>query len=304
MVKPDVYDRVAQLDFDSTDRAKERVVKCNLCHSSDFWLATRRDRYGYAVDFNICPCCGLGFLSPRLTAEEYGRFYQDIYRPLVSAYHGRLIDAVTVQDEQRQYTANLLTFLEPVLSGKKIETLLDIGGSTGVVAEGVVKAFGCRGLVLDPSPDELEQAQAKGLETVCGLLEDYDETQAGVIDFALLCQTIDHLLDIMSSLKKIHSILADDGFFYVDIVDFTTIMRREGDVEEAVKIDHPYYLIRSTMEAYLAKTGFEIVANTVLPDGHHVGYLCQKAQPVGTINYAGVGEFVNEVRALVDGVSS
>ena len=40
-----------------------------------------------------------------MTADAYGRFYDGIYRPLVSAFHGRLIDAATIQAEQREYAA-------------------------------------------------------------------------------------------------------------------------------------------------------------------------------------------------------
>ena len=54
----------------------------------------------------MCRRCGLGFLSPRLTAAEYGHFYEDVYRPLVCAYHGRRIDAETVQVDQRGYAAS------------------------------------------------------------------------------------------------------------------------------------------------------------------------------------------------------
>ena len=68
----------------------------------------------------MCRRCGLGFLSPRLTAAEYGAFYEDVYRPLVSAFHGRRIDAETVQDDQRGYAAELVELLRarPRLAGR------------------------------------------------------------------------------------------------------------------------------------------------------------------------------------------
>ena len=101
----------AVIAYDYDAREKEAVTACNLCGATDFAELSRRDRYGYDATLLMCRRCGLGFLSPRLTAAEYGRFYEDVYRPLVSAYHGRRIDAETVQDDQRGYAAELVEFL-------------------------------------------------------------------------------------------------------------------------------------------------------------------------------------------------
>ena len=69
-----------------------------------------------------------------MTAQAYGRFYDGVYRPLVSAFHGRLIDAHTIQAEQREYAVERAAFLRPFVAGAGLGTMLDIGGSTGVVA--------------------------------------------------------------------------------------------------------------------------------------------------------------------------
>ena len=101
--------------YDYAARDKEAVEVCNLCGSTDHVELTQVDRYGFPATMRICTRCGLGFLSPRLTAAEYGEFYEDVYRPLVSAYHGRRIDAETVQVDQRLYAAELVGFLRKAL---------------------------------------------------------------------------------------------------------------------------------------------------------------------------------------------
>ena len=95
----------------------------------------------------------------------------------------------------------------------------------------------------------------------------------------LMCQTVDHLLDVQSSLIKVHDILSDDGVFFVDIVDFRAAYRRNGSVEDAVKIDHPYYLTEATMDAYLRRFGFAVHAIDYAADHLHIGFTCKKAQP-------------------------
>jgi SAM-dependent methyltransferase len=148
----------------------------------------------------MCARCGLFFLSPRLTDREYIEFYARFYRPLVSAYHGRLIDARTVQDEQRAYATELVDFLRAHLTTPP-RSVLDVGGSTGVVARIVQDAFGSTATVLDPSPDELAVAASAGLETIGGFAEDLASGERRW-ELVLLCQTIDHLLDVRSILRR------------------------------------------------------------------------------------------------------
>ena len=103
-------ERIAAVPFDYAAQPCEPVTACNLCGSAEFVVVAHRDRYGYAAEAHACSRCGLVFLNPRLTAAAYQRFYESVYRPLVSAFHGRLIDAHTIQDEQAAYADERIEF--------------------------------------------------------------------------------------------------------------------------------------------------------------------------------------------------
>ena len=253
-------------------------MSCNLCGESDFERVTRRDRYGYAAVAVACRRCGLVFLNPVMTAAAYSQFYVDVYRPLVSAYHGRLIDAHTIQQEQRDYAAVLGGLLAGHVEKKGSGTLLDIGGSTGVVAHALTQRFGLRGVVLDPAPLEIDEARRLGLETVQGSVEDYDP-RGRRFDVVTMCQTVDHLLDIGVTLGALRSFIAPRGIFFVDIVDFRRAWTRAGSLDRAIKVDHPYYLTESSMEAFLSRAGFRVVDRHDPGDRLHVGYVCRLADP-------------------------
>lgn len=265
-------ERIEALAYDYRRQPKVPVETCNLCGARRFLVLAHRDRYGYPAEAHGCLRCGLVFLNPVMTARAYEEFYASIYRPLVSAYHGRRIDADTIQDEQRTYAVERAALLEPFVR-KQGGTLLDIGGSTGVVAHHLAGRFGLRATVLDPSPAELERARRLDLETIVGLLESFEPGDRR-FDLVTLCQTIDHLLDVASALAKIRSLLTPDGLFFVDIVDFRAACLRNWSVEEAVKIDHPYYLTEATMEAYLRRAGFDVLRKEYAADHLHVGYVC------------------------------
>lgn len=296
MAQTVISERVAALGYDYGARASLRPAGCNLCEARDHAIEiAERDRYGYPATFVVCRRCGLGYLCPRLNATQYAHFYSEVYRPLVSAYHGRRIDAETVQLEQRDYAAGLADFLLPLLPSSP-RTILDVGGSTGVVASVLAARCNARATVLDPSPDELAVARATGIETIAGLVEDFDPGERSW-DLVLLCQTIDHLLDVRGTLAALRRMTAAGGRAFVDIVDVDVLVGRTGDIERAVKIDHPYYLTRSTAAALFALTGFSIVAERLTEDGHR-GFVLARG-PIGEPNWpalaASAAQFVANV---------
>ena len=296
-IPPERQQRIEALGFDYAASPRERIDACNLCHGTRFVTLTHRDRYGYPAAASGCARCGLVFLNPRMTARAYGRFYDGIYRPLVSAFHGRLIDAQTIQDEQRAYAADRADMIRPFLRDLGLRSMLDIGGSTGVVAGHFAKEFGLTGTLIDPAPLEVEQARAFGLETITGLVEEHDFGRRQ-FDFVIICQTVDHLLDVAGTLRRVRELLTDGGHLFIDIVDFRAAYLRGWSIEDATKIDHPYYLTQNTMEAYLRRAGFGIVTVDYAADHLHVSYLCRlaNAAPDALPDPAAVRDLFREIR--------
>jgi hypothetical protein len=292
----DRRERIDALAFDYGAQPKQRVERCNLCGVSTFVVLTHRDRYGFPAQAVACEGCGLVFLDPVMMPEAYGRFYGGTYRPLVSANHG-LIDARTIQAEQLDYASDCGDLLAPYLEGRRYRTLLDIGGSTGVVAHALSQRFGLKATVVDPAPLEAAQARALGIETIEGLVESVDLGGRG-FDVVTICQTIDHLLDIDGTLRRVRELISDHGTCFVDIVDFRAGFLRNWSVEEAVKIDHPYYLTESTMAAWLRRRGFRVVRRDYAADHLHVSYVAvpEDADPSAAPSPADVRELLREVR--------
>lgn len=270
--------RIAALSYDYANKQKSFIECCNLCGSQFWTILTHRDRYGFPAQTVCCDRCGLVMLNPRMTAEGYREFYTSVYRPLVSAYHGRTIDARTIQQEQQGYAEEMERFLAPFIADNRERAFLDIGGSTGVIAAHFAHQFRFRGTIIDPAPEEIAEAKALGIESIEGFAETWDSA-GRIFDIIGLFQTIDHLLDVMATLKKIRSLLSPDGLFIVDIVDFRTAYLKSGSVEEAIKIDHPYCLVEETAEAYLARAGFAPVRRAYSADHHLIAWICRPCTP-------------------------
>lgn len=243
---------------------KAPVLHCNLCGGSEFVNLARQDRYGYPVRTDGCLDCGLIFLNPRMTKHAYAAFYGDgAYRRLVSAYHGREINEKTIQPEQEKYAEELAWFIAPQIGSPK--TLLDIGGSTGTIAE-YLKGFLLltEAWIVDPAPAEVREANPE-LRTIIGTAEEF--VAPYLFDLVIMCQTADHVLDLATVLAKVRDCLAPGGHFFVDIVDY-------AKTQES-KLDHPYNLTEPTMRSYLDRAGLEVVAHGRAKDGVHVGFLCE-----------------------------
>jgi 2-polyprenyl-3-methyl-5-hydroxy-6-metoxy-1,4-benzoquinol methylase len=175
--------------------------------------------------------------------------------------------------------------------------MLDIGGSTGVVASHFAKTFGLTGTLVDPAPLEVEEARAFGLETITGLIEEHD-FGGRQFDVVLICQTVDHLLDVAGTLRRVRELMTPNGYLFIDIVDFRAAYLRNWSVEDATKIDHPYYLTQETMTAYLRRAGFESMRAAYAADHLHVSYLCRPVQgsPQALPDAADVAGMFREIR--------
>ena len=97
-------------------------------------------------------------------------------------------------------------------------------------------------------------------------------------ELVLLCQTIDHLLDIRATLDSMRRMTADGGHAFVDILDLMIAARKQGSVEGAAKIDHPYYLTKDTAKAFFLRAGYEPVAERLSGDGHW-GFVLAPGEP-------------------------
>lgn len=233
-----------------------------------------------------------------MTERAYATFYERVYRSLVSAFHGRVIDAESIEGEQEIYANALGDLLDPFMRDRHGGRLLDIGGSTGVVADVLSRRFGMRGIVVDPAPAEAERARRRGLEATVGMVETF-EPPTEQFSLVTMCQTVDHLLDVAGALAKARHLLDPNGLFFADIVDFQAAYLAMRSVEKATKIDHPYSLTEATAEAYLLQAGFRIVQKDRAADHLHARYVCVLGEPRSApISSESVSRMLAEIRSL------
>jgi SAM-dependent methyltransferase len=257
---------------------REAVACCNLCESRRRAVISNGDRYGNRLRAAMCLDCGLIYMLDRLSRGGYAEFYEKgLYRELIGCFKGEAQGADQVQAAQVYYARTLARGLAGLLPGGQGKTLLDVGGSAGVVAREVGDAFGYRPTLFDPAPEEVEAARVLGVEAEVASIEEFESKRR--FDLVLLCRTVEHVYDLRGALAKIRNLVAADGLFYCDFSDFLEVCRREGPPEATTKVDHAYWLVQETAPALFAAAGFEVVSmnNTMSPE--QVGFLMRPSEP-------------------------
>lgn len=260
-------------------KATEPVHKCNLCGSSESDWATLavHDRFYFPVRTLACVRCGLTFISPRMSAADYGEFYRTgEYRRLVREHAP---SKCTLAESQQNYGNAIADFLGQYcqMNSWRGNTLLDIGGSTGIIAGILASRFGLVPTVVDLAESELEVARANGIEAIYGSAETFEPSGKRWNIVAVL-QSIDHFLDPMAVLDRIReSIVAPGGLLLIDAVDILHRIMDSGHVEGACKLDHPFGLTDDTMRSYLEQTGFHMLQRGTIPG--KCFYVCRRDLP-------------------------
>jgi hypothetical protein len=232
------------------------LVACNLCGGTDASAVVEQDRYGLPTRIVQCDGCGLQFINPRMTAEGYAAFYQHGYRPLLDQYRGPRV-MVDLETDQRMYAADVVALVGPMIPTHG--TLLDVGGSTGIVGRAFAPAYDVT--VIDPAPDEL--ARALGCRTICGTAE---TVMFPTADVALLCRTVDHLRDPLGVLRRLR---VAARWLVVDAMDVD-----QWPARGRYKVDHPYAFTAETLRRMVDAAGWTIRLTWTRRRHRYIGVLC------------------------------
>jgi SAM-dependent methyltransferase len=256
-----------------------------MCGSAKNVVISERDRYGLPLRTALCTECGLVYLVDRFGSAGYNRFYRDgMYREVSSSFLGTRHSIAQIQANQADYARRLATTLEGYLQPSPGASLVDIGGSAGIVALEFKRRFGLRAVVLDPSDEEAAASRQVGIEAVTGSVEDWSTDEK--FDVVLLCRSVEHFFDLRTALQKIRQLLAPGGLFYCDIADFMELCRLSGPPETITKIDHCYWLSHETAPGIFRAAGFEVVSTNIVFGSGQIGFLMQACEPVPVSPYA------------------
>jgi SAM-dependent methyltransferase len=257
-------------------------IRCNLCGAddtsvrypctvrqgdSDDWRAFRCTHSGYGRHYTIVQCrrCGLVYADPRPDGQDIVETYQAVEDPLyIEEREGRVL---TFERHLRP--------LEKLTGSPSGRPLLDVGCYTGVFVE-IAGQHGWDAWGLEPSRWGVEQAQARGLHVVQGMLETADLPEA-CFDVVTMWDVIEHLADPRSAVEHIYRLLRPGGVLVAHTIDIDSLFARVMGARWPWLMEmHLYYFSRRTLRAMLEQCGFEVLSDR--PQGRYLrlGYLMNR----------------------------
>ena len=250
--------------------AKSEYVFCSLCGRNKFWVLAEKSSNRLGARSVICKICGLIYINPRMTGEEYDNYYKHFYRQDRKISKGQTDPAGEVESnfEGARKFGNALArklsgFLKPGLT-------IDVGSSTGGTLYGLKEALpNLDVLGVEPSLEESAYALSKGIKTYAGLFENFTKEAgknfskslpAGRQAANILCvRSLNHLLDPRAFFQWSYDSLALGAHLILYVKNFRHQVRRAGFIEAGVQIDHPYMFTPEVLRLFIESVGFKVV---------------------------------------------
>jgi 2-polyprenyl-3-methyl-5-hydroxy-6-metoxy-1,4-benzoquinol methylase len=236
------------LNFNSNVRSgkiKTECIDC-LCGSNKSNKIASIDCYGFVQSTVLCQNCGLMFSNPRLTNDEYEKFYTSDFYRLV--YEG---DSFISSSKQRNDTNIKREIFENISKFTKIDkakSIFEFGAGGGWNLPPFIEA-GAQVSGVDYSEGLSKLAQSKGINVTQGSLNDIQ----GKFDIIILNHVFEHFSYPVENLKLLLTHLKPDGIIYIGVPN---IMKFSiGQLQNA----HTYYFSPNTFRHYVSQAGLEIV---------------------------------------------
>ncbi len=212
------------------------------CRDLEYWIP-------WDAPIHRCVSCGLGFMDPLPTREELPRLYPPNYHNL-EAPSNRL-DAFFRDRFHARHAAISRRLLPP--GGR----FLEIGSARGDVLERLRgEGYAVQGVEI--SREGCEASWEKDLPVVHGTLEEFDGELR--FDLIFMSHVIEHVLDPVATVARLHGLLEKDGVLYLETPNFASLDARVWGRHWGL-IHYPrhlYFFDRSTLRRLLEGGGFTL----------------------------------------------
>lgn len=264
----------------------EPRVACVLCgHPAGALDAGANAALNLAPPFGVlcCPQCGLRWLNPMPTADEYRQLYE--------AHYFGAVDVDTLPAWMRDYAPQ--PYQETVGGAREAAfrarlqridarfprrgSLLDVGLATGEFAALAVQD-GWHVAGLDISEQACVEAGRRGIEVFCADLLDADFAERR-FDVIHLSHVFEHFIEPWQALGKLRSLMHDGSLLVIEVPNqFDSWLRiiannlrrlagRPGMPRSIWSIHHPYFYNAANLRRLLLAADLEVVwLRTTFPE--------------------------------------
>lgn len=192
-------------------------MQCYLCISQmEFFI----QKSGY--NLLRCPSCGL--IRTDL-GKPYGEFIREFYT--TGYFQGDIAKSAyrNYQKDKPYIVKNMRMFLSAIQKRKQRGTLLDVGCAYGFFVELAIQ-HGFDAYGIDPSADAIEKADPKIRNRLTKGTSSEHMHKPAFFDVITMLDVFEHLGDPIGDLKKLRTLLKDDGILLIATGDTGSLAAR------------------------------------------------------------------------------
>lgn len=216
---------------------------CPLCDNNNYcyeYSVVREFIYGPKVV--RCSNCSLVYLNPVMSEKAYKEFYDnDLQRTFAQKITKDNYQSKISRDDINRYN---------LLKKYRERKLLDIGTGFSSFVGFMDNAVG-----IDISKVRVDNATQRGLDVkLCSIFNWQDK-----VEVATLFHVLEHIVDPNVFLKRIHSILEDDGVLIIEVPNLDDILVKLNNYKRFYYQNaHCSYFTPNTIKKLLKNNGFRV----------------------------------------------
>jgi SAM-dependent methyltransferase len=155
--------------------------------------------------------------------------------------------------------------------------LLEIGSNVGLFLR-VASDGGWEARGIEPSKWAVQMGREHyGVDLWEGTMEELEQPD-GSADMIVMLDVLEHLIDPLSSLKRLRSLLDDEGLLVLSTVDLSGLHSRlRGGAWPWFIRSHLHYFSPEILHSMLRLSGFRMVEWDTVPRSFHLSYLAHRA---------------------------
>lgn len=253
-------------------KAEYEDLPCNFCGSRNSYLLSDKDKYGLPTKTVLCKKCGLIYINPRMKKEYYDKFYNCEYRNIIATHKPfkKEKDHNSRFESARKTGRKLGELAKGII---KPGFTIEVGSSVGGILKGFKEIIDCEVLGIEPSLEEAEYAEQKGIKTKVSLLENLN-SDLPMARNILSVRALNHLLDPKYFFRWANENLEMGGHIIVMVLNFAEFCKKRGAV--VTQIDHPFMFTPASLKNFTVAEGFKI--DLLKTEGNYIFLIAKKSR--------------------------
>lgn len=237
---------------------KSEYTRCNLCNSNNYKIKYK------VAGFNIVRCnkCSLLYVNPRLSQQELIKIYDKGYFTNKEiSREGKVFGYWNYYEDRANLKKDFLRKINDILNFKSEgSNLLDIGcGEGDFIAQAGKKGLKSVGIEINQSA--IDSGMKKyNIQIYKSDIENFDTKYR--YDIITIYDTIEHLRNPDSCIKRSHDLLKNNGIIVIVTPDsgsvIAKILGRGWEEFQRVR-EHIYFFSAKTLTRMLRKNNFKVI---------------------------------------------